>query len=41
MRSGHFFWAKNREGSGEIELHGLFNAYWSSNEREFTVTRTS
>lgn len=40
MRTGHFFWAKNREGSGEIELQELFDGYWCSNEREFMVTRT-
>ena len=40
MRTGHFFWAKNREGSGEIGLRELFNTYWRSNEREFMVTRT-
>jgi hypothetical protein len=36
MRSGHLFWAKNRQGSEVIDLQELFNDYWSSNEREFT-----
>jgi hypothetical protein len=37
MKSGHSFWAKYREGSEVIDLHGLFNDYWSSNNHEFTV----
>ena len=41
MKSGHSFWAKHREGSETIDLHGLFNDYWSSDDREFTVLSQS
>ena len=37
MKSGHSFWAKYREASEDINLDGLFNEYWSSNDHEFTV----
>ena len=37
MKSGHSVWAKFREVSEVINLHGLFNYYWTSNEYEFTV----
>ena len=37
MKSGHLFWVKHREGSEVIDLHGLFDDYWSSNRHEFTV----
>src|SRR5882757_5636294 len=37
MRIGHSFWAKHREASEVIDLHGLFSDYWSSNNHEFTV----
>ena len=40
-KSGHSFWAKNREASGVIELHGLFNDYWNSEKREFLVMSQS
>src|SRR5258706_1045993 len=37
MKSGHSLWAKHREASEVIELHGLFKNYWSSTDHEFTV----
>ena len=36
-RSGHFFWAKNREMSEVIGLKVLLNKFWNSTENEFTV----
>ena len=41
MKSGHLFWAKNREAGEEINILGLFNNYWSSNGREFLVSSQS
>ena len=41
MKSGHSFWAKNREASETIDLHGLFSDYWSSTNYEFTVLSES
>ena len=41
MKSGHSFWARHREASEVIELHGLFKNYWSSNDHEFTVLSQS
>jgi hypothetical protein len=40
-KSGQLFWAKNRQASGAIDLQGLFNEYWGSNKREFTVSGQS
>ena len=37
MKSGHSVWAKYRDANEVIDLHGPFNDYWSSNNREFTV----
>ena len=37
MKSGHSVWAKYREASEVIDLHGLFIDYWGSNHHEFTV----
>ena len=37
MKSGHSVWAKYREARKAINLDGLFNDYWSSNNDEFTV----
>jgi len=37
MRSGHLFWAKNRQASDAIDLQALFNGYWISTKFEFTV----
>jgi len=41
MKSGHSFWAKYREGSEIIDLHGLFNDYWNSDDHEFTIQSQS
>jgi len=41
MRSGHLFWAKNRQANDDIKLQALFNDYWTSTEHEFTVPRQS
>ena len=41
MKSGHSVWAKYREASEVIDLHGLFNDYWSSVDHEFTVPSQS
>ena len=37
MKSGHSVWTKYREASEVIDLNGLFNEYWGSNDHEFTV----
>jgi len=41
MKSGHSFWAKYRDASEVIDLQALFDKYWSSNDREFTVLSQS
>ena len=41
MKSSHFIWAKYRETSEVIDLHGLFSEYWSSKNCEFTVLSQS
>ena len=41
MKSGHGFWAKYREKSGEIDLQEVFDHYWNSSEHEFTVPSQS
>ena len=41
IKSGHLLWAKYREANEVIDLHGLFNDYWSSNNHEFTVQSLS
>ena len=41
MKSGHLFWAKNREMSEPIDLQGSFDQYWRSTEREFTIPSQS
>ena len=41
MRSVHLLWAKNRQTREEIDIQGLFNNYWNSNEREFLVSSES
>jgi hypothetical protein len=40
-KSGHFFWAKSRQGGEVIDLQGLFNSYWNSNKNEFAVSGQS
>ena len=37
MQIGYSFWAKYREANEVIDLHGLFNDYWGSNNHEFSV----
>ena len=41
MKIGHSVWTKYRETSEIIDLQGLFNDYWSSNDHEFTVLSQS
>src|SRR5258706_16090968 len=41
MNSDHSSWAKYREASQVIDLHKLFNDYWSSENYEFTVLSQS
>ena len=41
MKSGHSIWARYREASEVIDLHGLFNDYWSYNTDKFTVLSQS
>ena len=41
MKSGRSFWAKHRDMSAIIDLHGLFDDYWSSDDRRFTVSGQS
>ena len=41
MKSGHSFWAKYREKNGVIDLQGVFDRYWNSNEHEFAVPSQS
>jgi hypothetical protein len=41
MKSGHSLWAKTREAGEVIDLQGLFDDYWSSNDPKFTVPSQS
>jgi len=41
MKSAHSFWAKYRDASEVIDLQALFDKYWSSTDREFTVLSQS
>jgi hypothetical protein len=41
MKIGHSVWTKYREANEVIELDGLFDDYWSSNNHEFTVLSQS
>ena len=41
MRSGVLIWVKHRLASELIGLQALFNDYWSSTKREFTVPSKS
>ena len=41
MRSGHLFWAKDRQRSEEIDSQALFDQYWGSNKHEFTLPSQS
>ncbi len=35
--SGYSFWAKYQEAIEVIDLHGLFDDYWSTTDDGFTV----
>src|SRR5258706_16367055 len=37
MKGSHSIWTKYQEASEVIDLHGLFNDYWSSNNHKFTM----
>ena len=37
MRSGHAFWAKNRQNADVIDIQGLLEEYWDSNEQDFLI----
>ena len=41
MKSGHSVWTKYREASETVDLHALFDDYWGSEHREFTVLSQS
>jgi hypothetical protein len=41
MKSGLLLWAKNREASEIIDLQGIFEDYWGSNDSGFTVPSQS
>ena len=37
-RTGHSYWAKNRQNSVTIDMEGPLKDYWSSTERELRVS---
>ncbi len=41
MKSGHSVWAKYREASEVIDLHEVFNDYWTTKNPEFTILSQS
>ena len=41
IKSGHSFWAKNRQMNEAIDFQGIFNEYWGSTKREFTIPSQS
>jgi len=41
MKRGHSFWATHREASEVVDLDGIFNDYWISNNHEFIVLSQS
>ena len=41
MRSGHLFWAKDRQATEPIDLEGIFDEYWGSDKHEFKVPSKS
>jgi len=41
MRTGHSFWARIRQNNDVIDIQGLLEHYWDSNEHEFTVPSQS
>ena len=40
-RSGHSFWAKDRQASETIDLQQLFDDYLDSTDNKFTVSSQS
>ena len=38
MKSGHSFWAKDRQTTEAIDLKDILDGYWSSGKPEFTVS---
>ena len=41
MKSGHSFWAKNRQNSDIVDIQRLLSNYLDSTEHEFTVPSQS
>ena len=41
MKRGHSIWAKHQQGSGVVDLGGVFNEYWGSTKHEFIVPSQS
>ena len=41
MRSGHLFWAEDRQISEAIDLQPIFDDYLSSDKREFALSSQS
>ena len=41
MRTGHAFWAKNRQNNDVIDIQELLKYYWGSAEHHFTVASAS
>ena len=41
MKSGHSFWAKNKQNNDIVDIQGLLSNYLDSNEHEFTVPSQS
>ena len=38
MRTGHSYWAKNRQNSVTIDIEGPLKEYWASTKREFGIS---
>ena len=41
MKSSHLPWAKREQTTKEIDIHKLFNTYWTSKEHELMVSGQS
>jgi hypothetical protein len=41
VKSGHAFWTKWGQNEQPIDLQDLFNNYWNSTDREFTLSSKS
>ena len=37
MRTGHSYWAKNRQNNVTIDIEGPLKEYWRSTKREFRI----